>query len=155
MTLYARVLQMFRLIRSGDFDPDRPAISRIVQCQSSAKPAPPSQVEPAAEPLEVNSDSDSSVASDDAGQAFVMKLCTRWKDLLLWIEFWSVPDEGLAVHSLSGLVHVINEDETLLCGRRMSVNFKLFSDSACKRDNCECCVMCVKSFNRHRQRDPY
>ena len=153
VTLYARVLQMFRLIRSGDFDPDRPAISRIVQSQSCPKTGPQSQVEPPAEPLEVNSDSDSSVASDEAGQLFGDETVHTLERPSALDEFLSVPDEGLAVHSLSGLVHVINEDETLLCGRRMSVNFRLFSDVACKRDNCECCVMCVKSFNRHRQRD--
>ena len=37
VTLYARVLQMFRLIRSGDFDPDRPAISHMVQSQTNPK----------------------------------------------------------------------------------------------------------------------
>ena len=95
------------------------------------------------------------MASDDAGQMFGDETVHMLERPSALEEFLSVPEECLAVHSLSGLVHVINEDETLLCGRRMSVNFKLFSDSACKRDHCECCVMCVKSFNRHRQRDSY
>lgn len=153
VTLYARVLQMFRLIRSGVFDPDKPAISRIVQCQGDSQDRLQSKVGPGAEPLEVDSDSDSSVASDDAGQVGECEPPLSLERSSALEEFALVPDEGLAVHSLSGLVHVINEDETLLCGRRMSVNFKLFSDAACRRGHCECCVMCVKSYNRHRQRD--
>ena len=43
-------------------------------------------------------------------------------------DFPGVPTDGLRVHCSSGLVHVVNEDDYLLCGRPMSRNFALLSD---------------------------
>ena len=62
-TLYAKVLSMFRLIRTGDFDPDQTALQRVVQIAdtSSADCQGPDMPE---EP-DGGSDSESSVGSEE------------------------------------------------------------------------------------------
>ena len=51
------------------------------------------------------------------------------------------------MHRVSGLVHVMNEDGFLLCGRAPSVNFKLYSETIRNRSMYEGCSQCKRSFD--------
>ena len=64
LTLYSRVLQMFRLMRDGSFDPDLPAIQRVVQLSEEPHPSHGTEVVADSDVQPVESDSDSSVASE-------------------------------------------------------------------------------------------
>ena len=77
-------------------------------------------------PLDV-SDSESSVASD---VELALDLVGEGpdKDILGSSDFPGVPPSDMLVHSTSGLVHVMNEDSYLLCGRAASRNFKPLTD---------------------------
>ena len=62
-------------------------------------------------------------------------------------DFPGVPTDGLRVHCSSGLVHVVNEDDYLLCGRPMSRNFALLSDVSVP-DHVDSCQHCLRIFRR-------
>ena len=78
------------------------------------------------EPLDV-SDSESSVASDVELAVHLVGEGPD-KDILGSSDFPRVPPSDMLVHSTSGLVHVMNEDSYLLCGRSASRNFKPLTD---------------------------
>ena len=62
-------------------------------------------------------------------------------------DFPGVPTDGLRVHCSSGLVHVVNEDDYLLCGRPMSRNFVLLSDVSVP-GHVDSCQHCLRIFKR-------
>ena len=156
-SLYAKVLQMYTKIRSGEFRPDLSGIERVLQFANAAESMPssgPTEAEAAmnqpgsvaAEELVVDSDSESSSASD-------VELATDLDgegpdgDILGATEFPGVPACDLMVHSMSGLVHVVNEDSFLVCGRLASRNFKPLSEVSFA-GHLECCQHCVRIFSR-------
>ena len=65
-------------------------------------------------------------------------------------DFPGVPTDGLRVHCSSGLVHVVNEDDYLLCGRPMSRNFVLLSDVSVP-SHVDSCQHCLRIFRRSRE----
>jgi len=147
-TLYAKVLGMFRLIRSGEFCPDQSAIDRVVQLADATDEQ---QLGVGEQADEIGaSDSESSAASDDSGAElvrhgdFVEERCVS-----LFPSFPGVPETGLLVHSQSGLVHVVNEDDVLLCGRPTSANFKQYALIK-DREHLESCRQCLRSFQSRK-----
>eukprot|EP00435_Cladocopium_sp_Y103_P049944 s2858_g15.t1 len=113
-TLYAKILVMFRLIRTGEYDPDQSAISRIVQMAETS--AEPQQGVGEGEPnAGVMSDSDSSIASvESLHDEIWAELEPDERAVSLFPSFPGVPESALLVHSVSALVHVVNEDDVLL-----------------------------------------
>ena len=151
VTLYSKVLQMFRLIREQSFDPDLPAIDRVVQLSEGPLEEGHSEVAEQSNEHEIVSDSESSVASE-CGTAGVQMFCDErgGAELTsLFPDFAGVPESSLMVHRVSGLIHVINEDGYLLCGRQPSLNFKEYGQMLGDRSLCEGCSQCKKAFLAH------
>ena len=148
-TLYSKVLSMLRLIRSGEFCPDQSAIERVVQMADAAGEGhPPGDGDGADD--QVHSDSDSSAASveteagDVGGEERVEEPCVS-----LFPDFPGVLEADLFVHNLSGLVHVANEDDTMLCGRPTSVNFRQYA-KVMDRDHLASCRQCLRAFQNRK-----
>ena len=149
-SLYAKVLSMFRLIRCNEYMPDIPAIDRVVQLADHAEEAHDDLEKPEMV-QEVDSDSDSSVASmESEGIAEPNETGPSRPCLSLFPDFPSVPEEALMVHRISGLVHVVSEDDTLLCGRPTSVHFKSYG-GVIDRENLASCRQCLRTFQCHRK----
>eukprot|EP00435_Cladocopium_sp_Y103_P048014 s290_g14.t1 len=148
-TLYARVLMMFRCIRDGSFNPDLSAIDRLVQLSEGLPEEQTATGVDHAGTLQIDSDSDSSVASecgvaeDDFGRVG-REACESLTSL--FPDFPGVPESSLLVHKTSGLVHAMNEDGFLLCGRRPSANFKGYDQVTGDRSLCEGCRQCKNAF---------
>ena len=96
------------------------------------------------------SDSESSVASEcNAAEDETPRQSPREQSGVtsLFPCFPGVCESSLLVHRVSGLVHVMNEDGFLLCGRAPSVNFKLYSETIRNRSMYEGCSQCKRSFD--------
>ena len=148
VTLYAKVLQMFKLMRENLFDPDLSAIDRVVQL--SEEPLPETSHDTAVEPLHADggSDSESSVASE-CGDAVPSAPCQGrdGADLTsLFPDFPGVPEASLVMHRVSGLIHVLNEDGFLSCGRQASANFVSYDKVLGDRSLGEGCSHCKRKF---------
>ena len=148
-TVYSKVLQMFRLMRDGSYNPDLPAIDRVVQLSETVAGEPQTAGVDTSVADACDSDSESSVASDcgvageeccEPGLGEDMGLTSLFPD------FPGVPEAALMVHKVSKLVHAMNEDGFLVCGRRPSVNFMQYSRMTRDRDLCEGCRQCRNSF---------
>ena len=160
-SLYAKVLLMYIKIRSGEFTPDLSAIERVLQFASASEVGPGVVATEAelelnklpvgggSEPLEVSA-SESSVASDvelsmdQAGEG-------PDKDILGSTDFPGVPVDDMLVHITSGLVHVVNEDSFLLCGRAASRNFRPLGGVSFA-GHLESCQHCLRIFSRANPR---
>ena len=149
-SLYAKVLSMFRLIRSGDFAPDIPAIDRVVQLADHSE-ATSNEADKAEEVQDIDSDSDSSVASlESVGPVDDDKACSSRPCWSLFPDFPGVPESALMVHKVSGLIHVVSEDDTLLGGRPTSVHFKGY-ENVVDREHLASCRQCLRTFQCHRK----
>ena len=156
-SLYGKILLMYFQIRTGDFNPDLSAVERVVQRASMTSgegDLVPSdggavgQSTPSADDPHVISDSDSdSSEASDVEQALDMVGDTDECCIETLPDFPGVPTDGLRVHCSSGLVHVVNEDDYLLCGRSMSRNFVLLSDVSVP-DHVDSCQHCLRIFKR-------
>ena len=144
---------MFRLMRDGSFDPDLPAINRVVQLSDVPVESMLSDVADQSSDVAVVSDSESSVASECGAAGDQMFDDGRdGADLTsLFPDFPGVPESSLLVHRVSGLVHAINEDGFLLCGRQPSLNFKEYSSMVGDRQLCEGCSQCKRAFAAGRE----
>lgn len=152
-SLYSKVLGMFRLIRTGDFDPDMSAIDRIVQFPETVPADTAAGLSGAMQAGEDVSDSESSVASEcgEAGdESFRFMPPDQMHMTSLFPDFPGVPENMLFVHKVSGLVHAANEDDFFLCGRKPSVNFKMYGSMVGDRHLCEGCSQCKKVFASQR-----
>ena len=148
-SLYAKVLGMFRMIRNGEFDPDRPAIERIVQMVDDTDEA---QRETAAEEPDCGAQSDSGSSCASLEELPTIDECEVDFDdraVSLMPSFPGVPETSLLVHRLSGLVHVVNEDDLLSCGRPTSIHFKQYAQVA-ERDHLAACRQCLRAFQNRR-----
>ena len=151
-TLYAKVLKMFVASRDGNFNPDLSAIERVVHMACGDEPR--GSEETVRTPVEINvpSDSESSVASDlEGGPALeepTSGVVERSDAEESFHDFPNVPLESLVVHNFSGLVHVLNEDCFLVCGKRMSCNFKPLSAVDLDISMFEGCAHCRRPFRR-------
>jgi hypothetical protein len=148
-SLYAKVLGMFRMIRSGEFNPDQPAIDRVVQMADGPDE---SQVEVNAElpDPETVSDSESSMASvDDVIGDDVVGAETDDRLVSLFPAFPGVPETALMVHNISGLVHIVNEDDILSCGRPTSSHFGQYSKIP-DREHLAACSQCLRAFQNRK-----
>ena len=153
-SLYSKVFSMFKCMRDGSFDPDLAAIDRVVQLSDGAptdQPVdPPSNLAEVAVP----SDSESSVASE-CGEVEQDPPCQGQFEgperISLFPDFPGVAEDALLVHRVSGLVHVLNEDNVLLCGRMPSLNFKEYACSISDRGVYEGCAQCKKAFGGRNQ----
>ena len=147
--LYSKVLSMFRLMRSGEYNPDSPAIDRVVQLSDNpVLESSADQPESRDESLHM-SDSESSVASDcgQEGEVPCRPSNAAGSDLAsLFPDFPGVPESSLLVHRVSNIVHAMNEDGFLLCGRQPSLNFKSYSVMLADRNLYEGCAQCKRTF---------
>ena len=149
--VYSKVLMMFRSMRDGTYNPDMPAVERVVQLSD---PSNDEQHAPAADDLfqgGADSDSESSVASE-CGAAGEECYGSGFADdavaISLFPDFPGVPESELLVHKVSKLVHALNEDGFLVCGRAPSLNFKPYSQMVSERELCEGCAQCKKAFKK-------
>ena len=148
-SLYAKVLGMFRLIRSGEFNPDQAAIDRVVQMADGPDD---SQLEVNAQEPEPEtlSDSDSSLASVgdfNLDENFEGGMDDRV--VSLFPAFPGVPETALMVHNISGLVHIVNEDDILSCGRPTSAHFGQYRKVP-DRENLAACRQCLRAFQNRK-----
>ena len=157
-SLYAKVMKLFTLIRSREFDPDRPAIDRVLQYvedgQSNKHSVDLSSgvtteqsadiPEPAAS--DDSTDSDSSAGSDLEMNCLTMPGALPGSCHGLG-DFEGLPSHAIKVHCRSGLQHVMNEDGFLLCGRQMTANFKDLSDISSPH-HIDSCSQCLKVYRR-------
>eukprot|EP00435_Cladocopium_sp_Y103_P056375 s153_g19.t1 len=147
VTLYSKVLQMFRLMRDKQFNPDLPAIDRVVQLSDETVDEHTAEMSNHADEPEIVSDSESSVASEcgQAGDEMFQERPMREGLTSLFPDFPGVPESDLMVHKVSGLVHVFNEDGFLSCGRQPSLNFKAYNQMR-DRTLVEGCSQCKRVF---------
>ena len=148
-SLYAKVLCMFRMIRSGEFNPDQAAIDRVVQMADGPDD---SQLEVNAQEPEPEtlSDSDSSLASVgdfNLDENFEGEMDDRV--VSLFPAFPGVPETALMVHNISGLVHIVNEDDILSCGRPTSAHFGQYRKVP-DRENLAACRQCLRAFQNRK-----
>lgn len=144
-TLYGKVYQMFLKIRSGEFDPDRPAVDRIMD--------PPQDRSQASEDVqgfaehETVPDSESSAASevDLSDDLDLVPHASESTDA--FAEFPGVPATALFVRGVSGIVHVVSEDDNFLCGRGTSKNYKCLSELFSVSHHFESCSQCSRAFH--------
>ena len=148
-SLYAKVLGMIRLIRSGDFQPDQPAIDRVVQLAEGIDECA-AGAQQVGEDEAAGSDSDSSLASLESLPDCETEECGRSEQCIsLFPTFPGVPETSLLVHKVSGLVHIVGEDDFLSCGRPTSRNFRSYA-LVSDRDHLDACRHCLRSF-RNRE----
>ena len=157
ISLYGKILLMYIQIRTGDFNPDLSAVERVVQRAvmtsgdgdlASSEVAATAPVNSNVDDPQVISDSDSdSSEASDVEQALDLVEDTDVGCIETMPDFAGVPTDGLRVHCSSGLVHVVNEDDYLLCGRPMSRNFVLLSDVSVP-DHVDSCQHCLRIFRR-------
>ena len=120
-TLYAKVMKLFTLIRSREFQPDLPAIDRVLQYvegEISEAPNATSAFAETSEPVSGSmasrgdiliEDSDSSEGSDTELNCLTLQKqapSTLSEDPA----FPGVPFSAFKIHCRSGLRHVMNED---------------------------------------------
>ena len=147
--LYSKVLLMFRCMRSGEYDPDLPAIDRVVQLSDASLPQQSSQDDDKPSDVFHESDPESSVASECGlvgEEAHRSAAASSSDPTSLFPNFPGVPESSLLVHRVSNLVHAMNEDGFLLCGRQPSLNFKPYSAMLSDRKLCEGCAQCKRAF---------
>ena len=136
-------------MRDGSFDPDLAAIDRVVQLSEAVPNDHSTDVHQPADNLEVLSDSESSVASigdeldEDGPRPFSFQSAEVTS---LFPDFPGVAESALLVHKVSGLVHVVNEDSFLLCGRKPSLNFTMYANTMSDRAVYEGCAHCKRVF---------
>eukprot|EP00435_Cladocopium_sp_Y103_P066984 s704_g29.t1 len=148
-TLYAKVLAMVRLIRAGEFDPDLPAIARVVQMADESEETPLQDHLGGGADAEA-SDSESSMASlESLHDDRVVDVGVDDRCISLFPAFPGVPESGLLVHSISSLVHVVNEDDFLLCGRPTSSHFRAYA-KVVNRDHLASCSQCLRAFQNRK-----
>ena len=148
-SLYAKVLNMFRMIRSGEFNPDQKEIDRVVQMADGSEDP---QMEATSEPPdpELQSDSDSSIASvDDLHDGDPFDGAPDGRTVSLFPAFPGVPEASLMVHKISGLVHIVNEDDILSCGRPTSMHFGQYAKSP-DREHLAACRQCLRAFQNRK-----
>ena len=147
-SLYAKVLSMLRLIRVGEFNPDQSALERVVQLADGPESDVPNSA--MQDETGADSDSDSSLASEDGMDVHDNSdVAAPEHCISLFPDFPGVPESALFVHSHSGLVHVANEDDVLLCGRPTSVNFRPYP-KVTERTHLASCSQCLKSFQQRK-----
>eukprot|EP00435_Cladocopium_sp_Y103_P018414 s804_g4.t1 len=120
---------MFRLMRDKSFDPDLPAIDRVVQLSDETAEDTSHEVAVDINDSACHSDSESCVASEcgEAGEEPYREWHESAGLTSLFPDFPGVPEASLMVRKVSNLIHVMNGDGFLLCGRLPSMNFKGYS----------------------------
>ena len=152
--LYAKVMKLFTLIRSREFQPDLPAIDRV-EGEISEAPNATSAFAETSEPVSGSMASQGNILIEDSdsseGSDTEMNCLTLQKRAISTLSgdpaFPGVPVSAFKIHCRSGLRHVMNEDSFLLCGRQMSSNFKGM-DEVSSSSHIENCSQCLKIFGR-------
>ena len=137
------------MIRSGEFNPDQKAIDCVVQMADGSEDP---QMEATSEPPdpELQSDSDSSIASvDDLHDGDPFDGAPDGRTVSLFPAFPGVPEASLMVHKISGLVHIVNEDDILSCGRPTSMHFGQYAKSP-DREHLAACRQCLRAFQNRK-----
>ena len=123
-------MKLFTLIRSREFEPDLPAIDRVLQYiegdageTSSFANTFGETSEPMGDPAAAQEDA-LVVDSDTSDGSDIETHCLTLPGLDERPDFPGVPASAFKVHCKSGLRHVLNEDSFLLCGCQMSSNFR-------------------------------
>ena len=150
-SLYAKILSMIKLIRTNVFNPDLPAIERIVQMSEGQHGEQTGDAKDQGPCDYGEIDSESSVASEpdmaDVGHGPAAAEDVDGPELIsLMHDFPGVPERSLLVHSISGVVHVVNEDDVFLCGRKPSVNFQPYEHGGASYEHFEGCRQCKKVY---------
>jgi hypothetical protein len=99
---------------------------------------------------ETLSDSDSSLASVgdfNLDENFEGEMDDRV--VSLFPAFPGVPETALMVHNISGLVHIVNEDDILSCGRPTSAHFGQYRKVP-DRENLAACRQCLRAFQNRK-----
>ncbi|CAJ1439404.1 unnamed protein product, partial [Effrenium voratum] len=153
--LYGKVLAMFAKIRAGSFNPDLPAVDRVLQAAQSSACGPPSEhtdavQEPAAQDGK-DSSSESSIDSEADIPADEDALASPADDQLEERTlFPGLSSDVLIVHTISGVTHVVNEDGFSICGRNPSVKFCTFNDVVAGSIDLEECMQCNRALQKRK-----
>ena len=146
-SLYGKALAMIKTIRTGAFDPDLPAVARIEKCSVEANVVEQSQPDFQEPEPTAPSESDSSVPSEfgieDLDVAEEADASPSGFE-----HFPGIPGESMMVHRVSGVVHVIHEDDYGACGRRMSMNFLGLNQYLGDLKRLDPCAQCLRALNR-------
>ena len=128
--LYAKVMKLFTLIRSREFQPDLPAIDRVMQYvegETSEVPLATSAFAETSEPVSSTMTSQGDILIEDSdsseGSDTELNCLTMQKRAMSALSgepaFPGVPASAFKIHCRSGLRHVMNEDSFLICGRQI------------------------------------
>ena len=145
-SLYGKVLAMIKTIRTGSFDPDLPAVARIEKCSVEANVVEQTQPD-FQQPEPTAPESDSSVPSEFGIDD--LEVAEETDSSPTGFEhFPGIPGDAMMVHRVSGVVHVIHEDDFGACGRRMSMNFVGLNQYLGDLKRLDPCAQCLRAFNR-------
>ena len=136
---------MYLAIRSGQFEPDATAIDRILEPPVDDQVATVNATENPEGEAGI-SDSESSLASESDFDESLDLVPTSKDAELPFRDLPGVPWCDLVVHRLSGIVHVVNEDDSFVCGRKNSANYRAYQSVANLGHHFEGCAQCSKSI---------
>ena len=150
-TLYGMVLAMYRLIESGEFDPDMTAVSRVLDCASAiSQSAARETFRVQEEPQVSEADSDTSrassagVLSPEAGSSpGISSVCVPQKPNTVQSALWE--PEDCVIHRLSGVVRIVRSGQLLKCGRLVTKNFERLPEEVPDSRELDHCVQCSKA----------
>ena len=158
VALYGKVLGMYSSIRSGLFDPDMKAATRmrviarrLAQDEDLESPASPRTAGPAhdhrddpvPEAAESEAGSLSSGSEAPEGELRVPGMLGARSPFL------GVDLSACWTHKISGITHVIRDETTLMCGRFLSSNFVRTAEAGIAGANPECCHQCNRCLESH------
>ena len=144
-TLYSKVLSMFVTIRDGSYNPDMSAVQRVEGAQGLQPAALADGGAGDLENIEI-SDSESSVASEMGVEDFMIEEDSNETGFDC---FPGIPASSLFVHRVSGIVHVVNEDDFAQCGRQLSRNFLPLGSINGDTAHLDGCSQCLRIFSRN------
>ena len=128
--------QMLNKINAGKFHPDKSRVERISEMIDGKGPDDSS-----------SSSSSESTESDDEPPSPSTKLKPPGEDSSKPPQdFQNIPIEQLVVHKLSGVVHVVEHQDFLLCGRGYTSNYIRWVDTDLETEDSAPCAQCARGL---------
>ena len=125
--------QMLNKINDGKFHPDKSRVERISEQVDGKK----------------SEESSSSSSSDSGSDSEPPSPSTRLKRPGESLakppsDFADIPFEQLVVNKLSGIVHVVEHEDFLVCGRALTSNYVAWSDTNLETEDSAPCAQCAR-----------
>ena len=127
--------QMLNKINDGKFHPDKSRVERISEQVDGKK----------------SEESSSSSSSDSGSDSEPPSPSTRLKRPGESLakppsDFADIPFEQLVVNKLSGIVHVVEHEDFLVCGRALTSNYVAWSDTNLETEDSAPCAQCARGI---------